>query len=607
MVDERAARGEGARKDGIQVSDANSRKRAPGRGSRRTGPSAPRRRARTQRREAVRPAEAPAVRPETATPTATATADVPPAGDPRPASGTVRAARIRRFLFSAAGVHGVALLLIVSVAVVGVTIAGGGFTPMPATIASLWMLLNLAPFGYAGTDVGLVPALPAMIYFAAVAWKIRREVAGPVSIRDVRTMAAVFLGVPLALTLITWLMLVDASGVLRIDAPSLPHALASTAAIHAATLVVGMGPRLCRALLRRRKLPEWPLSSLRLALEFVGFLWAAGAVAVLASMAWHHAAVAETLGIADGAAALTGLVALSIAYLPNIAIAAAGILVGATANVGTAEAGLFAVHRGTLPPLPTLAAMPQSHLSAAFGVLLAVPVAIAVWCVHRHLRREVGRPYVEVVTAAVFAGLIVALLAALMGGELGVYGWSGTNWWLAGVLSSVWLVVPGAIVAIAVSGFPGTGAAEAPAPVRDDATAAAAEAGREDEAVDADDADDSDDADEAGEVETADDADEAGEADDSDDAGEAGDNGDGGETAEDGEREEEPAEPAEEEPEKPEEEGEADEIGETGDADETGETGETGEDDAAEEPTVADGDDGDGREGDVVKPDAPKP
>ncbi|MEX3529741.1 cell division protein PerM, partial [Corynebacterium xerosis] len=368
---------------------------------------------------------------------------------------TARAARIRRFLLAAAGVHGVALLLIISIAVIGVTVVGGGFTPLPATIASSWMLLNLGPFEFGGTDLGLVPALPAMAYFLAVAWRVRKEVSGPVSIRDVRTMAAVFLGAPLVLTLVAWLMLWDASGVLRIDAPFLPAALGSTAAIHAGALLAGMGPRLTRALLRRRSWPEWPLASLRLAAEYVGWLWAAGAVATIASMAWHHESVRETFSIAGGGGGVAGLLLLSIGYLPNIAFAAAGILVGAPANVGVAEAGLFAVTPGTLPPLPTLAAMPQSHLSPAFGVLLAVPVAIAVWRVHRHLRKSASdRPYVEVVVAAVIAGLLVALLAALMGGEVGQYGWSGVDWWLAGVLASVWLVVPGAIVAVMLGGVP---------------------------------------------------------------------------------------------------------------------------------------------------------
>ena len=495
------------------MSDANPRKRTPGRGTRRTGPSSRRTRGRSPRREPARPAEITSVpaqpedRPGATGGAATAVADAPAAGDPRPAAATARAARIRRFLFAAAGVHGVALLLIISVAVIGVTVTGAGFTPLPATIASSWMLLNLAPFEFGGTDLGLVPAVPAMAYFAAVAWRIRREVSGPVSIRDVRTMAAVFLGVPVVLTVIAWLMLWDASGVLRIDAPFFPAAIASTVAIHVAALVAGMGPRLSRALLRRRAWPEWPLASLRLAASYVGWLWAAGAVAVIVSMVWHHASVRETLGIADGGAGLFGLLLLSVGYLPNIAFGAAGVLVGAPANVGVAEAGLFAVSPGTLPPLPTLAAMPQSHLSPAFGLLLAVPVGIAVWCVHRHLKRaDSERPYVEVVVAAVMAGVLVAALALLLGGEVGQYGWSGANWWLAGVLASVWLVVPGAVVAVMVAGLPRPAALGMPEQELDDAPSATVGPDTEGEAVDDEVADEDDAGEDAAEKEVADEA-----------------------------------------------------------------------------------------------------
>lgn len=502
---------------------------------------------------------------------ATAVADAPRAGDPRPAEATARAARIRRFLLAAAGVHGVALLLIISVALIGVAVAGAGFTPLPATIASSWMLLNLAPFEFGGTDLGLVPALPSMALFAAVAWRIRREVSGPVSIRDVRTMAAVFLGVPVALTVVAWLMLWDASGVLRIEAPFFPAAIASTVVIHAAALVAGMGPRLTRALLRRRAWPEWPLASLRLAASYVGWLWAAGAVAVVVSLIWHHASVRETLGIADGGGALTGLLLLSLAYLPNIAFAAAGILVGAPANVGVAEAGLFAVSPGTLPPLPTLAAMPQSHLSPAFGVLLAVPVAIAVWCVHRHLKKgESDRPYVEVVLAAVIAGVLFAVLALLMGGELGQYGRSGVNWWFAGVLASVWLAVPGAVVAVMVAGLPGAGPVEAPALERDDVDVSTETSDADEGAADDEDAED--------DPEGVSDADDEGESDDSEDA----DDSDEPEASD----EPDDADEAEEE-----------EAAETEEADAVADVADAASDSAADADTVVDE-----SGGDVVKP-----
>lgn len=412
---------------------------------------------------------------------------VPPRGTPRPRLSQSAMQRLRKALLAVATVDGVALALIVGIAIIAVTVTGAGFTPLPATIASMWMLLNLAPFGFGGTDLSLVPAVPAMLLFLAVAWRVRRVVADRIGIQEVRTLAATFIVVPAALTVTAWLMLWDASGVLRINAPDFLQAVASTIVLHGGALIAGFGSRLLRALLRRRKLPEWPLGSLRLAAEYVGWLWAAGVVATVISLVWHHGAVRETMGIADSPGAGAALVLLSLGYLPNVAFGAAGILTGAPANVGVAEAGLFAVTPGTLPPLPTLAAIPQSHLGPFFGVLLVVPVAIALWRVTVYVRtRASERPYAEVVVAGLMVAVFVAVLTLLLGGEVGQYGWSGVSWWFAAVMASVWFVVPGAVAVVALTGVPsrsladeGTAAAATGAEADDDEVA-------EDEGADAD-------------------------------------------------------------------------------------------------------------------------
>ena len=410
---------------------------------------------------------------------------VPPRGTPRPRLSQSAMQRLRKALLAVATVDGVALALIVGIAIIAVTVTGAGFTPLPATVASMWMLLNLAPFGFGGTDLSLVPAVPAMLLFLAVAWRVRRVVADRIGIQEVRTLAATFIVVPAALTVTAWLMLWDASGVLRINAPDFLQAVASTIVLHGGALIAGFGSRLLRALLRRRKLPEWPLGSLRLAAEYVGWLWAAGVVATVISLVWHHGAVRETMGIADSPGAGAALVLLSLGYLPNVAFGAAGILTGAPANVGVAEAGLFAVTPGTLPPLPTLAAIPQSHLGPFFGVLLVVPVAIALWRVTVYVRtRASERPYAEVVVAGLMVAVFVAVLTLLLGGEVGQYGWSGVSWWFAAVMASVWFVVPGAVAVVALTGVPSRSLA-------DEGTAAAATGAEadDDEAAEDEDAD----------------------------------------------------------------------------------------------------------------------
>ncbi|MDK6382955.1 hypothetical protein QP127_24275, partial [Citrobacter freundii] len=87
---------------------------------------------------------------------------------------------------------------------------------------------------------------------------------------------------------------------------------------------------------------------------------------------------------------------------PNVAFGAVGVLVGGKSTFGPAEAGLFAVHPAQLPPLPILAAMPQSLVHWAFGVLIVLPPAVAAWRVVAFLKKSAPKqPYLVVVLAAV--------------------------------------------------------------------------------------------------------------------------------------------------------------------------------------------------------------
>ncbi|WP_075691352.1 DUF6350 family protein [Corynebacterium sphenisci] len=447
-------------------------------------------------------------------PAPAARASAPPAGDPRPApAAPTPAGRLRRFGLTIAAVDGVAVLLIATIALIGVTVADAGVTPLPATVATLWMLLMMAPVVLDDAVLGLVPALPGMALVALAAWRIRREVAGPVSVRDIRVLAAVALGVPAALTAVAWLMLFDAAKVLPVAPPNLIHALAGALLLRLLALALGLGPGLLTALLRRRALPEWPVASLRLAADLLRWLWAAGALAALAAMAWHHGAVAEAYRITAGAGEIAGLTALSAAYLPNIAVGGLAVLVGAPATVGVAEAGLFAVIPGSLPPLPPLAAMPQSAHPAA-PLLLAVVPAVVVWRTRRMLRRERPEaPYPVAVGAAAAAGLGAAALAWLTGGILGQYGHSGAVPGMTGILVSAWVALPAAVVVLAESGWPpARPGGSAPAAADDDADGADADAGTPGEGAGEDAGDpavDRDGADGAA-VDAAGDADEAG-------------------------------------------------------------------------------------------------
>lgn len=371
----------------------------------------------------------------------------------------INSPRARRFGLSVAGSYGVVLLFIISVALIGVIVSGAGMAPLPASIASMWMIFNLAPFRFNGTTLGLTPALPAVLMVMFIAWRVRREVADRISIKDVRALVGAYLGTPIVLTIIAWLMLYDASKVFpRIQTPSFGLAIAAALLVNLVALVLGMGQRLLRALLLRRKLPEWLLGSARLAGSYVAWLWLVGVVVTLVSLIWHRGLLAETFAITDTAGESVAVSGLSLLYLPNVAFGAVGVLVGGKSTFGPAEAGLFAVHPAQLPPLPILAAMPQSLAHWAFGVLIVLPPAIAAWRVVAFLKKSAPKqPYLVVVLAAVWSIMFLMGLAWLLGGEVGIFGWAGASWWLTGLLGSMWLVVPGAIVVVAMTGVPSLG------------------------------------------------------------------------------------------------------------------------------------------------------
>lgn len=371
----------------------------------------------------------------------------------------INSPRARRFGLSVAGSYGVVLLFIISVALIGVIVSGAGMSPLPASIASMWMIFNLAPFRFNGTTLGLTPALPAVLMALFIAWRVRREVADRISIKDVRALVGAYLGTPIVLTVIAWLMLYDASKVFpRIQTPSFGLAIAAALLVNLVALVLGMGQRLLRALLLRRKLPEWLLGSARLAGSYVAWLWLVGVVVTLVSLIWHRELLAETFAITDTVGESVAVSGLSLLYLPNVAFGAVGVLVGGKSTFGPAEAGLFAVHPAQLPPLPILAAMPQSLVHWAFGVLIVLPPAVAAWRVVAFLKKSAPKqPYLVVVLAAVWSIVFLMGLAWLLGGEVGIFGWAGASWWLTGLLGSMWLVVPGAIVVVAMTGVPSLG------------------------------------------------------------------------------------------------------------------------------------------------------
>lgn len=337
--------------------------------------------------------------------------------------------------------HAVTLGLIVAIAViVGI---GAGFSRVPATIGSLWMVVNLGSLNMTGAELGFLPLLPAMVVIWAHSRRATHILGKSMTVRGLRAFILLSLGIPLVLTLIAWLMLWDASRVFDMAAPNLAEALVSTLLVNGAAVVMGMRPAVWRALLLRRALPTWPVEAFRLAWSFIRWMFIAGVVAVAVYVATNYSAFVKTYDITNDLAGAFGLSVLALMYVPNLAIGAVAVLLGGEFHVGNGAVSLFTATNVSLPPLPILAGVPNQPLPGG-PFYLAVPAIIAVVVVYRYVKT---RGFLESpVATSVGAGAAVAFLgfciAWLAGGELGVYGSAGALEWLFAAESAAWLMVP---------------------------------------------------------------------------------------------------------------------------------------------------------------------
>lgn len=352
---------------------------------------------------------------------------------------------IRRFAPTVLVSHAVTLAIAIALAVVvGV---GETFTAVPAMVGSFWMVANLAPVGFTGAQLGIVPLLPAALIVLVHSRRIRATCGTQITVRNIRVFASLAVVVPMVLTCLAWLVLWDASHVFAISPPNIFVALLSTGLLNGFIFVLGLGPKIWRALLLRRGLPTWPVESVRLAGSFVRWVLVAGLVATLVQLLFNLSMLSDAYSIAPDAWGKIGLTVLSVLYLPNLAVGGAAVLTGSEMHVGDASASLFAVTNANLPPLPVLAAMPHSDLP--FGeALLVVPAAIALVIVYRFftVRSFVESPVFTAVGAGVCAGVLGLLVSLAAGGTLGVYGSAGPLLWLTPLVFACWLLVPALLV-----------------------------------------------------------------------------------------------------------------------------------------------------------------
>lgn len=355
--------------------------------------------------------------------------------------------RTRRFLLPVAITELVFVLIIVVLAFGAVLIIGGRMAALPASIAELWMITNLAPVVFDAITVSVLPMVPAMGLIGLMAYRVHRLVKTKVSMIDLGVLLASVFLVPVLLTLIAWAMLWDASRVFPVEAPPLWQALARTVVVHLVALVLGMGPRLWRAVAARYSVPATLIDGAVDAWRFFWRMSAASVVLLVIVLAFGWERQEQMIEAYGGltTAGIVGLIALSVLYLPNAVISAAAVLLGSEVQIGDAGISLFSIHLVPLPPLPLTALIP-GQVSQWAPLLLLVSAGVASWVMVK------ARPGVlRAVGAGAGAGLIALVATYLAGGELGWYSATGPAVWMTTGLAAVWLLGIGLATALAIA------------------------------------------------------------------------------------------------------------------------------------------------------------
>ena len=354
-----------------------------------------------------------------------------------------KAGRIRRMLITAAVPNVVIVLIIMAIALGGLMLTGSPMAWWYTIVAETWMVFNLAPVSAADVHISFLPALPALILAAVVAVRVRSAVKHKVSVKDLLTLLACVLGVPVVFTIIAWLMLWDAGKVYDVSPPNLAQALLRVIVLHLAAMAAGMGWRLWRALAKRYGVPRPLVDATQIALRYLAYL-AIGASAVFAVVFLANVSrqgemmndypTISGLGIA-------GLVLLSVLYIPNAIVSTAAVLVGSEFSVGEGSVSLFSAHLVPLPPLPITGGIPASSPSWAVALLI-VPLGAAIYSLYKK------RPSFQDVLVATVASAVIMLVACyLVSGDLGYYGATGPQLWTAAGLTALWMAVVGCAVA----------------------------------------------------------------------------------------------------------------------------------------------------------------
>lgn len=324
-------------------------------------------------------------------------------------------------------------------------LAGGAFGGIVGQSAAAWLVLNQVSLTVGGVTLGVLPLLPTVAVIVAVAAVTGRAARQVETLPEVGSIAGAALAGPLLWTALALAVVADGSAVSSIGQAAPLPAFGHTLLVQGIGVGIGVGRRCTESLMSVYEVPVTDRVGARAGMiAFLGLL-AGGAVLVVAGLAFGTGRVAGLIEAGDSFDGYLGLTGLSILYLPNAVIGAAGLAVGATVQAGTASLDAFGGVAGQVPPLPILGALPAHGLGAAGPAVFAIPIAVGAlvsWYCRsidtvRHLR--------AVVLAAAVCAALTVVAAAMASGGAGELGRVGVSAPLAAVYAFGWIAGVGAL------------------------------------------------------------------------------------------------------------------------------------------------------------------
>ncbi|WP_028477624.1 DUF6350 family protein [Nocardia sp. CNY236] len=351
-----------------------------------------------------------------------------------------------RVLLAVAGRPAAFGLTVIVVAVcIALLSAGSDLADAAAVVCASWLSAHHVPLTIGETSLGLLPLLPA----ALLVWLTGRECARAVPPRCTRAdlwwIVGAAVGGPLLVTSVCLAVVEDAAGVGTVRPPNPLVAFAWVAALYSLAAVGGIVTRMRGRVLARLRLSGWAVSGIDGARRSVLRLLAGAALVAAVAFLANLSHLGETYEFAGNGVGVISLTLLSLVYLPNLVVLGAGILVGSSAQVGSASFGLFSVVGGPMPAFPLLVAAPTGPAAQWWVALLVIPAAVGVVggldCARTSIDR-ITAPWATLTSAAVatFASTAIAWAA---GGALGAYGQVGVALPRFALFTFAWLAVFG--------------------------------------------------------------------------------------------------------------------------------------------------------------------